>query len=89
MDTTANQKLGEDDTHAQSEMETKIRLSTTSNSRGRATTTQIVGYTNSKPESRVKPTARQKSWIKAMVIHIPTKIRPLEAVSPVRCMHNQ
>ena len=54
-------------------METEIGLSTTSNSRGRATTTQIVGYTNSKPESRVKLTARKKSWIKATVIHIPAE----------------
>ena len=58
MDTTASQKCGEDDTHAQSEMETEIRLSTTSNSRARATITQIVGYTNNKPESWVKLTAR-------------------------------
>ena len=76
-------------THAQSEMEQEVRLSTASNSRGRATTTQIVGYTNSKPESQVKPTARQKSWIKGTVIHIPVEIGPLEAVSPALCMHNQ
>ena len=81
--------MGKGNTHAQSRMETKIELSIASHSRGRATTTQIVGYTNNKPKSLVKPTVRQKSWIKATIIHIPAEIGPLEAVSPARCMHNQ
>ena len=84
----SQQNMGRN-THAQSKIETKIGLSIASNSRGRATTTQIMGYTNSNPESRVKPIAREKSWVKAMVIHIPAEIGPLEAVSPARCMHNQ
>ena len=84
----AQEKRGRN-THEQSEMEIEIGLSTASNNCGRTTTTQIVGYTNSKPESRVKLIARLKSWIKATVIHIPAEIKPLEAISPARCMHNQ
>ena len=36
----------------------EIRLSTASKNHGRMTATQNVGETNSKPKSRVKPTAR-------------------------------
>ena len=67
-------------THAQSEVETEIRLSTVPKHRGENTTaTQIVGETNSK----------QKTWIKAMAMTHTSGNQALKAVSPARCVHNQ